>query len=377
MTYFLWPGTPKLILAALLVFLLPVLAVAVDQAVLPQEMRELSSAIAAGAPPAQMAGLLYNRANIHLKTGHPAQAEQDYTLALKLMPDLHQALANRGVARAQQGKLKQGLDDFDSALAQDPGQARYYANRGYALRRLGRLDEALAAYNRALELEPDQPAALNKRAMLLFGQGNAKPALADLDRAITLQPDNALFLCNRGQLLQALGRYEQATEQYQLAVELGGASFASRLAFRHLNWLLGALGEYEKAGQSYTQAIARFPKHHEFYASYAWRLATWPQAKARDGQKAVKLARRALALKPGAPNLDTLAAALAEAGQMDQAIKTQRRTLAAKGQSSRTAAYQERLEGYLRGEPWRQAQELRRPEWAVPPAKGRGRQPMR
>jgi tetratricopeptide (TPR) repeat protein len=59
--------------------------------------------------------------------------------------------------------------------------------------------------------------------------------------------------------------------------------------------------------------------------NYAWALATLPEAKLRDGAKAIKLIRNVIA-KPDQRSpafLDTLAAGLAEEGKFDEAIEMQ------------------------------------------------------
>jgi hypothetical protein len=74
----------------------------------------------------------------------------------------------------------------------------------------------------------------------------------------------------------------------------------------------------------YHQALQFKPDYPEAQNDLAWELATMPQASARDGNQAVALAQRANELAGGA-DLDivgTLAAAYAEAGRFDEAIRS-------------------------------------------------------
>ena len=63
------------------------------------------------------------------------------------------------------------------------------------------------------------------------------------------------------------------------------------------------------------------PKHAACYNSQAWLWATCPDDSFRDGKKAVEFAKKAVELTEGKEPaiLDTHAAALAEAGDFEQA----------------------------------------------------------
>ncbi len=91
------------------------------------------------------------------------------------------------------------------------------------------------------------------------------------------------------------------------------------------------------------RALAVHPGRHWLAMNnVAWLLSTCPEAATRDGARAVALAERAVALtRRGEPTLlDTLAAAYAEAGRFDDAVRAEREALALarrRGDSSLTA----------------------------------------
>ena len=88
----------------------------------------------------------------------------------------------------------------------------------------------------------------------------------------------------------------------------------------------------------------------------AWNLATSRAPALRDGKRAVELAKRAceLSSREDPTHLDTLAAAFAEVGNFDAAVKTQLEAirLISKGDPSEKG-YRDRLELYQAKRPYR------------------------
>ena len=147
-------------------------------------------------------------------------------------------------------------------------------------------------------------------------------AVLDFDHAIKLNPEDALAHKDIAQPLMRLGRSKEAITHY-------------RIALRFRADLLEVLN------------------------NLAWILATHQDDEVRDGPEALGLAQRACKLLdhkvPTA--LDTLAAAYAETGQFDQAIKTAQRALKlARDAEKKELAkdIQSRLQSYRSKRPWRE-----------------------
>jgi len=124
-----------------------------------------------------------------------------------------------------------------------------------------------------------------------------------------------------------------------------------------LGGLLSSTGQYGEALMHLEAAFAANPQDVGVANNLAWVLATSPETAHRNGLRAVRLAEsvcQTTAYK-SPPLLDTLAAAYAEVGQFDQAVRT---TVAAieivRNNKASTATLESRLELYKASKPYRE-----------------------
>ena len=120
------------------------------------------------------------------------------------------------------------------------------------------------------------------------------------------------------------------------------------LAYRELR-------DYDDAIADYNEAIRIDPKYSRAYNARAWIWATCPDVRFRDGQRAVASATRACELDPAKAsiNIGTLAAAYAEAGDFENAVKWQLRAIQV-APTSDQANFQTRLDLFRSGKPYRE-----------------------
>jgi tetratricopeptide (TPR) repeat protein len=261
-----------------------------------------------------------NRANIFSEKGEYNRAIADYNKALEANPNLPIVLNNRGNTWALDGKHTQAISDFNKSLEINANFAPAYYNRGKLWRLKGKDDQAIADYTKALEINPKFVEAYNNRANIFSEKGEYNRAIADYDKGLQINQNYFELYFNRGNVLSGIGEYSRAISDYSKALEIN-------------------------------------PNYVMIYNNYGWLLATCSDVKYRDGLKAVKLAQKAVKMNENYMTLDTLAAAYAEAGRFNDAIRKQEKAIALlKEEDSKTEInyYIERLEYYKAHKPWKE-----------------------
>ena len=260
---------------------------------------------------------LNRRGQLRADQGQTEIAIADFRAALEFDPKCWRALHNRGVTLAQSGQFAEAFDDITKVIQLNPQFAKAYSNRATLYVQAGDLEKALADYQSAIEIEPTLSPALIGKARVCHMTGRLEEALASFDAAINQDDATAETACSRGDLLVDLGRYSDALQDYAQAIDLD-------------------------------------PKFEHAYRNGAWLLATCPDETIRDSEAAIKGAQAALDCGYGESHaaLDTLAAALANAGRFDEAVGTMQQALEIAPEEA-VPAYQARQQLYETGQPFR------------------------
>ncbi|HYT89833.1 MAG TPA: hypothetical protein VEL76_14080 [Gemmataceae bacterium] len=124
----------------------------------------------------------------------------------------------------------------------------------------------------------------------------------------------------RGWVWHLLKQVDRALEDLDLAIELEPKEAAN---YDNRAQVYQAQKNYTAALQDWEQGTRLAPKGPRAFNHIAWLRATCPDAKYRDGKKAVVTATTAfqLAGSKGGFWMDTLAAAAAEDGQFARAVQ--------------------------------------------------------
>jgi tetratricopeptide (TPR) repeat protein len=228
-------------------------------------------------------------------------------------------------------------------------------NLGYAATLLGRVEESLPYFRRAVEIEPNRVEPHHNLGKTLLLLGRFEEAEKQLRRALEIDSRYVPAHSDLGNLLLQTGRANESLATLQQALQLDPNY---RLAHYNIANTLFHLGRVDEAVSHLQKALAMEPSNPEGQKNVAWVLATSPEARIRDGAKAVLLAERANELTQGKDPLivATLAAAYAEAGRFPDAIQTAGKALQLatdSGLVSLALAIRGHLELYRSGQPLR------------------------
>lgn len=278
-----------------------------------------------------------------------------FSEAVRLKPDYVPAHNNLANALLLKDRLDEAIYHYQKAIEFNPQHILSLSNLGYALTEKGDFNKAIYYCNKAIEINPNFASAYNNLGLALAKQGRIKEATAAYLKAVKADPNYLKGYRNLANALMEQKNYDEAIRYYLEVVRLdpGDISIRNELGFAYSQ--IGKIGE---AIAQYKEAMKINPDLLESASNLAWVLATTNDAKFRNGEEAVKLAKMVYE-RSGGKNyriLAVLAAAYAETGNFDNAINTVQKAAEiaqSKGDISFAQHLQEHLKLYREKRPFR------------------------
>lgn len=125
----------------------------------------------------------------------------------------------RGIQLADRGWLDEALNEFRKAIELDPESAHARDNMATVLAEKGELLASLREYIAALNIDPESPTAHYNLACFLATHGR-ELAVREYQHVSKLEFDYPEVHLNLGLTLAEQGRFEEAIQSYQTALEL-------------------------------------------------------------------------------------------------------------------------------------------------------------
>ena len=199
-----------------------------------------------------------------VKQDKPAEALAIYTRALGMSAGYVPALYGKGATLFLLERYEESVEAYEQAIqaSLDHPDARYFYGKANALRHLQRYDESLAAYDEAIRLNPHRVRVYKEKADILLKLERYTEAVKVLDQLTKIDRENAAeHYLLKGQTLEKLGRYIDAIEAYDYAIQNDpGGTWIETLCQKKGDLLLD-LKRYEEAVDAYSQAISHNPRN--------------------------------------------------------------------------------------------------------------------
>ena len=244
-----------------------------------------------------------------------------------VVPDSFVSHNNLGIVLDARGDLVAAEREYRRALAiysENPG-----ANNNLAslLLHSNRADEAKTFIDRTIAADPRFAPGYVTRAEWLSARGERDAAFADYELAVKLKPGEKRAWHNYALALALAGRYDDAANRWREAIAIDPDYVAALDGYGRA---LMMIGETRAAYAALERAIALKPDDDSTRYVLAWSLATNAAPTLRDARRAVAIAS-AIRDRRNPAYVDALAAALASAGDFDNAatIADRAATLAA------------------------------------------------
>jgi len=289
----------------------------------------------------------------------PPPAEDEPSSALS--PEDRERL----MALGYMGGLAQGkpsgreLDLFEPSAGDPKNYARELrlVTQGLGSMRHSRFNKAIELLSEAARLQPSWRVPRELIAISLTELGRKQEAVALFEEILEEDPENAGTNTRLAILHAEMGNRSKARHHHREALRANPELPDAR------KWLTqDALrrGRHDEALAELRAAIKHAPENVSVLSLLSWNLATCPDDSLRSGEEALVLAELACKLSEGknALALQSLAAALAETGRMDEAVEkaTEAASLASARGKQRLARSIEKIRDsyYSRGKPYHQ-----------------------
>ncbi len=289
------------------------------------------------------------------RNNKPKEALEIANEVVKRQPKDIRAYQMRSRVHLLAENIDGAIEDLGKALEIEPRSLEILLTRATIYESIEKYDEALTDLTNAEKIRPGLPQAALLRGMIYQRQERFDDAALQLRRLVRLNPGNAQLRLQLG-LCYSMGDHHQlAIEEFSRVIEIDKKSWIALYSRgdTQLN-----IGKHKEAISDYNVALQLKQDSEGLLNNFAWVLATSPVDELRDGKRAVELALKACELseykKPHI--LSTLAAAYAETGDFESAIKWSSKAVELSPEEIQDQLKDE-LKSYKKGKPFRELKE--------------------
>lgn len=222
-------------------------------------------------------------------------------------------------------------------------------------RQAGVYKDAVTLWTRTIEQSPQASVAYVNLGNALYQERGLVPeAEAQYRMAVKLRPHDATAQSNLGRMRELQGDLTEAESRYQEALRLNPKDGRTRRLYGAM------LVRQERHGEALIQQYADTIRNASQFGwrdlvQLAWTLSTNPDSRMRSGRHALEFAQKAdeLSRHRSAEVLQVLAAAYAEVGRYEQAVRAADEAIGLAGDTKRAVEIRAQQELYKQGKPYR------------------------
>lgn len=303
--------------------------------------------------------------------GQSQEAEEMLLSAIKYDSDCEIACIDLGNALIEKAKALQTNEEripllsesrqlFERALKRNPTSTQAVLGLAHVARHLNQIDGAITILENFLKINPNEAEVHAEVGRFYYSMKNDVKAMEHLLTAWERRPTLPGVAGDLGFLYLGKGAFHDATNFLKLANRLQPSADSWHLHLAEAEFLAG---NYEKAMPLIRQAIERDPDNDVAKSILAWGLATLPIDSLRDSREAIEFGLALFERNQvnAAVAAEICAAAYAEDGDFDNALKMQRKAVerveenvGASGYSeNQVKGLHERLDLFRRKRPYR------------------------
>lgn len=308
--------------------------------------------------------------------GRDAYKNDDYATAVvcfsKLIPfNDPDAYYYRGLTYFEMGEYDKTISDINESIVRFP-RKHAFTVRGNAYAKLQDHQKAVDDYTEAIKQEDlHKERIYYSRAQEFYLLREYYAALIDCKSAVMILSEmtNSEALLGKTYMIEGLayegvGQIGQAFTMYSMSIPIQRKlpiSSQDYLVFSKRGRIYDTRGRYDEAISDYKEAVhidPESPVANFYLASF---LAVCADEKYRDGKQAMAYAKKACELNHWNDSscLETYAAATAEAGRFDEAVKWQMKAISLDLKGERLKTAQERLELYQHNKPYHEVHDIK------------------
>ncbi len=266
--------------------------------------------------------------HLRLRANHEILPADPLMVDLEGLLESSQTYETQGIRALEREDWPAAADQFRKGLALAPDSPALHHRLGTALSMMGDRDAARQQFEDAVRLSPDYFLAQYSLGVILQADGRHRDAIARFSEALRARPIYTEARLRLASSLRRSGRTAEALSEYEQVLSTNAELTEARVGHA---MALVQLGRYGEARGRLEAAAQSGPDQAVFTHGLARLLATAPDDRVRDGQRAMTLVQQLLVQGRTLELGETMAMTLAEQGQYERAASVQRSSWALRG----------------------------------------------